>query len=104
MGSCTFRSGKQRQGDINEQKMSNYVWNLLDGTLDARYRYASHADHPVVEDLKDLVLNYCGYIRTPGRLVPGRALYFLDLTKVSHCLSQVRDELIPLRDPYDDWE
>ena len=65
-------------------------------------RYASDADDPVVEDLKDLVLNYCGYARPAGWCQDKR--YFLDLTQVSHCLSQVRDDLIPLRDPDDDWE
>ena len=51
----------------------------------------------MVEDLKELVLNYCGSARAAGWCQDDR--YFLALPQISHCLSQVRDELMPLPGP-----
>ena len=95
-----LRSGKKRQGSFNQEKMGHYLWNLLDGNMSALN--ASDADHPVVEDLRDLVMNYCGYARTWGWCQDER--YFLDLSQVGHCLATVRDEIHPLAESNESWE
>ena len=100
LGMPPLRSGKKRQGSFNEEKMSHYLWNLLDGTIGALN--ALDADPPVVEDLRDLVMNYCGYARPTDWCQDER--YFLSLSQVEHCLAVVRDEIHPLAESSDSWE
>ena len=101
-GMPPLRSGKKRQGSFNREKMSHYLWSLLDGQMSALN--ASDEDHPVVEDLRDLVMNYWyyGYARTAGWCQDER--YFLSLSQVGHSLAMVRDEIHPLAASNDNWE
>ena len=86
---------------FNQEKMGHYLWSLLDGKMSDLN--ASEADHPVLEDLKDLVMNYCGYARACWGWCQDER-YFLSLSQVGHCLAVVRDEIHPLAESNESWE
>ena len=80
------------------------MWSLLDGTL--AHCHATDEDEPLVEDLKELVLSYCGSARAAGCGARTTDTFWPCRSSATACprYPQVRDELLPLRDRHDDSE
>ena len=91
-----LKQGKHRMGRPNTEKMNNFMTSLLSGRL--ALLHATTKDRPIVEDLREIVLNYfCGM-----RRVCNDERCFLTQEQITYCLSQSRDELLPLGGQADD--